>query len=169
MKFLFPFFLLITNLSFSQHDTVQRNMKTIIGELGKNGLVFNLHYDHYFFKSHFGFHAGGGTTIFNRRFELRTLTAGFYFLIGKKNEFYDLGFEFQYHYADRHEDDVRGFIFVDPPDTYEGVFPFLTAGYRRYSKKGVLRLGFAEGYIRKEFITGAYVGYGIILNRKPTK
>lgn len=169
MKFLIPLLLLISNLTYSQKDTVQKNMKTLIGEFGKNGLIFNLLYDHYFYKKHFGFHGGAGTTIFNHKFELRTVTAGFYFLIGRKNEFYDLGMELQYHYADLLADDVKGFIFVDPSVSYEGVFPFLTVGYRRYSKKGVLRLGLSEGLIKKEFITGAYVGYGIILNKRSSK
>ena len=169
MKFLIPLFLLISNLSFCQHDTVQRNTKTLIGEIGKNGLVFNVLYDHYFYKEHFGLHGGAGTMIFSRLFELRTVTAGFYFLIGKKNEFYDLGFELQYHYTDLHADDVKGFIFADPSVSYEGVFPFLTTGYRRYSKKGVFRIGLAEGIIKGEFIIGAYVGYGIILNRNVSK
>lgn len=157
--------LLITKMTFSQ-DSIWRNMKTIIGELGKNGLIPNLLYDHYFFKQHFGFHAGVGSTLFNKYFELRTATIGFYFLIGKKREFYDLGLELQYHYADNHAGDANRFILGSPIDSYKGVFPFLTVGYRRYSNKGVLRMGLAEGLINEEYIPGAYLGYGIILNRK---
>ena len=168
MKYLLLFLLLIPNSAFSQNP-IQKNMKTLIGEFGKNALVFNLLYDHYFFKNHFGFHAGAGTTLFSRKFELRTATMGFYFLFGKKNEFYDLGFDLQYHFADIHNNDVRGFILGGPLNSYEGVFPFLNFGYRRYSNKGVFRIGLAEGYIKREFITGAYVGFGIILNKKIAK
>ena len=165
MKSLLSILLLVSNLALSQ-DTVQSNMRTLIAEFGKNGLILNVLYDQYFFKSHFGFHAGAGTTIFNRRSELRSLTAGFYFLIGRKNEFYDLGMELQFHDAYIHADDVRGFYLFDPAETYRGVFPVLTVGYRSYSHKGVLRLGFAEGLINRIFVTGVYVGYGIILNRR---
>ena len=168
MKYFLPFILFFCNPAFSQ-EPIHNNPKTIIAEFGKNGLVFNLLYDHYFAQKHFGFHAGGGTTLFNRRYELRTATIGFYFLIGKKREFYDLGLDLQYHYSDIYADDVRGFIFIDPPITYEGFYPFVIIGYRRYSDKGLFRIGFAPGIIEKEFITGAYVGYGVILNRKQPK
>ena len=168
MKY-FLLVILLTSHCVCAQNFNPKNPGTLIGELGKNGLVFNLLYDHYFSEEHFGFHAGGGTSIFNHYFELRTATIGFYFLIGRKKEFYDLGFEVQYHFADRHSDDQKGFILIDPPISYEGVYPFITVGYRRYSDRGVFRIGLAAGFIEKEFIAGPYVGYGIILNRKRTK
>ncbi len=147
----------------------QNNQKALVAEVGKNGLVFNIFYDQMFTNNKWGFHGGGGTTLINTNFELRTATLGLFKLFGKDKNFFELGFDLQYHFADQYQDDVKGVTLVAPASTYEGVYPFAILGYRHYSKKGLLHAGFSPGVVGDEFIPGAYIGYGLILNRKQNK
>lgn len=147
----------------------QNNTKTIIAEVGKNGLVFNLLYDHLFDQKKWGFHAGGGTTLINTNFELRTATVGLFKLIGKKQNFLELGLDAQYHYAYEYADDVKGVTLVAPVFTYEGVYCFAVIGYRHFTERRLFRIGFSPGVVEKEFIPGAYIGYGFIIKSKKPK
>ena len=163
-------YITIIFFSFIQAQAIgQNNTKTIIVEIGKNGLVFNLLYDHLFDQKKWGFHGGGGTTLINTNFELRTATVGLFKLIGKKQNFLELGLDAQYHYAYEYADDVKGATLVAPVFTYEGVYCFAVIGYRHFTERGLFRMGFSPGVVEKELIPGAYIGYGFILKRKKPK
>jgi len=146
----------------------QNNTKTIVVEFGKNGLVFNLLYDHLFDQKKWGFHVGGGTTLINTNFELRSATAGLFKLIGKKQNFLELGLDAQYHFAYEYANDVKGVTLVAPVFTYEGIYCFAVIGYRHFTERRLFRIGFSPGVVEQEFIPGVYMGYGFILNRKKT-
>lgn len=160
------FFYLVILIFGQAANAQQQNIKVLFAEAGKNGLVFNVLYDHHFIKKKLGVHAGGGTTLINTNFELRTATIGACKLIGKKSTYLEIGFDLQYHFADEYADDVKGGTFVFPVKTYEGVFHFAIIGFRRYREKTAFRVGFAPGIVDKGFMPGAYIGFGSILNRK---
>jgi len=147
----------------------QNNTKTIIVEFGKNGLVFNLLYDQVFDQKKIGFHVGGGTTLINTNFELRTATVGLFKLIGKKQNFLELGLDAQYHFASEYANDVKGVTLVAPVYTYEGVYCFAVIGYRHFTERRLFRIGFSPGVVETEFIPGAYIGYGFIIKRKKSR
>lgn len=132
-------------------------------ELGKNGIVFNLIFDHHFPRKNFGYRMIAGSN-FDSYLNQKSVGSGFYYLLGKKKHALELGFDLNYVNITERSDDVRSFGFIYPDYEYNSLYPSFNFGYRFSGKNGLFRMGAAPGYIAKEWILGAYLGFGIYLN-----
>lgn len=129
-------------------------------ELGKNGVIFNLHYDHKIAKKNMGFRLGAGSN-FAKYLKATTVGGGGYYLSGKGKHFFEIGLDIQYLIINEISDDQKGFSFVYPEYSLKTFYPSVNLGYRGYGQTMVGRIGFSPGFIKNEFIPGAYIGFGI--------
>lgn len=129
-------------------------------ELGKNGLIYNLVFDHKSPKKNFGYRLGIGSNL-ARYLQAFSIGGGGYYLVGRKNRFLELGVDLQYMVIDEVSDDQIGLAFVYPNYTVKSVYPSLNIGYRAYRKKSLFRIGFSPGIIDDLFVPGGYLSLGI--------
>lgn len=147
------------NIGYCQ-DMIEKN-QAVIFELGKNGLLYNLNYDHKLKHHNFGFRGGAGSNLGAYTFAL-TVGGGIYTLIGKKNKFFETGIDLHYLYVNSPQDDVVGLPLFFPTENTRSWYPSMNIGYRKYKRKSIFRAGISPGYIKPFFIPGAYVGWGKI-------
>ena len=129
-------------------------------ELGKNGLIYNVSYDHKLSTTHFGFRFSVGSNL-AKYLKATTVGGGGYYLVGNKSRFLELGADLQYLAVDEVSDDQAGFTFVYPDYSIKTLYPSMNLGYRVYGKKTLFRIGFAPGLIKNDFIPGGYMSYGL--------
>ena len=141
-------------------DTIEKNQAVIL-ELGKNGLLFNLYYDHKLKHHNFGFRGGAGSNLGVYTFAF-TAGGGIFSLIGKNNKFFETGIDLHYFYVNSPQDDVVGLPLFFPTENTRSWYPSMNIGYRKYKRKSIFRAGISPGYIKPYFIPGAYVGWGKI-------
>lgn len=159
-------FLSIISLIFFivPHCNAQKTEKPAITalswELGKTGLIYNLNFDHKLAARHIGFRFGGGSN-FAKNLNAISVGGGGYYLIGKKNKFFELGVDIQYLIVDEVSDDQRGFTFVYPDYSIKTLYPSLNMGYRVYGKSTLFRIGFSPGLIKGDFVPGGYFSWGL--------
>ncbi len=149
--------LLISAISNAQRKQVQ----SLSVELGKNGVVINIIYDHQFAPTGFGLRVGAGSN-FAKYLRAYTATAGGYKLFGASNSLFELGVDIQYLDIDEVSDDQKGFTLVYPDFSTQTFFTSLNLGLRKYFKKGVFRIGIAPGLTKHGFLPGAYLSFGFI-------
>ena len=157
MKLFFSFGLL---LLFIVSNAQSKPVQSLSVELGKNGLIVSLIYDYKFSESQFGFRAGAGSN-FAKYLRAYTVTAGGYKLFGGTNSFFELGIDIQYLDIDEVSDDQKGFVLLYPNFSTQTLFTSLNLGFRKYSKKSILRAGFAPGFTKHGFLPGAYLSFGV--------
>lgn len=158
---------IILFISFLNNSYAQNNNKlqAISFEIGKTGLIYNLNYDHKISEKKFGFRIGVGSNP-GRYIELFSVGGGAYYLFGNTNKFFELGGDLNYLSVDEISDDQKGFanMVVYPNYSTKTFYASLNAGFRKYNKKSLFRMGIAPGYTRDEFIPGGYVSFGILFN-----
>lgn len=159
LHFLFGF---LTLSGFAQ-ESAQTKKNSLGLELGKNGIVFNLVFDHHFLQKNFGYRMIAGSN-FDAYLNQKSAGAGLYYLLRRKKQALELGFDLNYVNISERSDDVRSFGFIYPDYEYNSLYPSLNLGYRYSGKKGLFRMGAAPGYIANKWILGAYLGFGIYLN-----
>src|SRR5688572_7550069 len=106
--------LLVVFLSLHIYSPGQKKLdklQAISFELGKTGVIFNLTYDQRFSK--FGFRGGAGSN-FNKYLRAITFGGGGFYLLGKKNSFFELGTELNYLAVEEFSDDQRSFTLIFP-------------------------------------------------------
>lgn len=130
-------------------------------ELGKTGLIYNLNFDHKLATKNFGFRLGAGSNL-GHYLNAISIGGGGYHLIGRTENFFELGLDIQYLIVDEVSDDQRGFasIFIYPNYSIKTLYPSLNLGYRRYGKNALFRVGFSPGIIKGELMPGGYISYG---------
>lgn len=128
-------------------------------ELGKNGLICNLNYDHKFTEKNFGFRFGAGSN-FAQQLSAMTVGGGGYYLVGKQNRFLELGIDLQYLVVDEVSDDQKGVSLVYPDYPINTFYPSLNIGYRSYGKGTLFRVGASPCVIDSKFVPGAYISFG---------
>lgn len=84
-------------------------------------------------------------------------------LAGKKAVFLNSVPTLQYLRAVEGSNDQRGLlsIFVYPNYSIKTIYPSLNIGYRKYKGNVLFRIGFSPGIIKKEFIPGGYLSFGL--------
>lgn len=150
-----PQLALITILFIATSGYAQTSQQFFV-ELGKTGLIFNFGYDRHLSGKPVGYRILAGSN-FGKYLTVSTAAAGGYYLIRSNPGFIELGLDFHYLFADEVSDDQRGFRLAYPDYSTRSIVPMLNFGVRRYSAKGVFRLGISAGFIRKNFAPGAYI------------
>lgn len=144
----------------AQRYTDVHNLNSLSIELGKNGLIYNLVFDHKIFKGTYGFRIGAGSN-FAKYLNAKSFGLGGYTLIGGPDNSLELGADLQYMLITRTSADQRGFDFVYPDYSVKAIYPSLNLGFRKYFSSSMLRFGFSPGKIKKVFVPGGYVSYGL--------
>lgn len=134
-------------------------LNTISFELGKNGLINNLTFDHRIGASYWGLRAGAGSN-FAKYLEAAVIGGGSYYLVGKKRHFLELGVELQYLIVNETSDDQVGFAVVYPAYSVKTWYPSVNLGYRAIGKYTAFRIGFSPGLLEKQIIPGGYLSFG---------
>lgn len=153
---------LIVFLSLSICSSGQRKsyiLQSISFEIGKTGAIFNLTYDQKFSK--FGFRIGAGSN-FNKYLKAITFGGGGYYLLGKNNNFFELGTELNYLAAEEFSDDQKSFIWMWPGYDTKTFLANINLGYRMYSAKTLIRIGVSPCITKDQFIPGGYISFGLI-------
>lgn len=158
MKSLLTALFITLLISYAGYGQSRSNALSL--ELGKNGLLYNLTYDHKF-PSRFGVRAVVGA---NRIQWLEALAAGGggYYLVGKNSRFLELGADLYYLAVNEISDDQVGFLFVHPSRTLRTLYPSANIGYRKYGMRTLFRTGFSPGVIEGAFIPGGYLSLGFL-------
>jgi hypothetical protein len=128
-------------------------------ELGKNGVVFNLNYDHHFFSKKFGLRLVAGSN-FAKYLNAVTFGGGAYYLFGTTNRYLETGIDVQYLVVDEVSDDQKSVPLIYPDYPVKTIYPSLNIGYRSYGKSTLFRIGFSPGVIKSKFVPGGYISYG---------
>ena len=143
-------------------QTTDRPKKNALSfELGKTGLIFNLFFDHRA-TTNFGFRIGAGSN-FATYLEASSFGGGAYYLVGKTNQFLELGIDLQYLVVNEVSDDQKRFTFVYPDYSTKTFYPSLNIGARIYEKTTLFRAGFAPGLIDGGIVPGGYISFGLRL------
>ncbi|MES1224619.1 MAG: hypothetical protein ABUT20_54510 [Bacteroidota bacterium] len=160
MKILLPiiFFLLLCSIHSNAQTTDKNNALSL--ELGKTGLIYNLAYDHKFQNKDFGFRLSAGSN-FSKYLNAALFSGGAYYLLGKRNSFFESGVDFGYLSVNEVSDDQKGFSFIYPDYSTKTYHASLNIGYRKYSKGTLFRIGFSPGISKQEFIPGGYLSFGL--------
>ena len=160
-QILFIFFALIFGSTICLAQTKGQPKKNALSfELGKTGLIYNLTFDHKLKSKNIGFRFGAGSNL-AKYLNAVSVGGGGYYLIGKTHHFLELGLDMQYLVIDEVSDDQKGFAFVYPDYSIKTFYPSLNTGYRSYGKHTLFRIGFSPGLIKKEFVPGGYISFGI--------
>ena len=147
---------------FSQVKIENPKYNILSFQIGKQGLLFNISYDHKFQHNNWGYKLETGANLF-KGFQVNTVSIGSYILKGEKNNFLELGLDINYLYSYIPQDDVSGDGLTFFYDNYNTLYSNLNFGFRKYYKSGMFRLGFAPGYLRDRFLYGGYVSLGFKL------
>jgi len=129
-------------------------------ELGKTGLIYNLDFDHKFQNKDFGFHINIGSNFAKYLSAFSTGTGGYY-LLGKRNDHFELGIDLNYLVVDEVSDDQKGFVLLYPDYSIKTFYASANIGYRRYGHRTLFRIGISPGFIKNDFLPGAYISYGL--------
>lgn len=151
-------FLLLTHTCIGQ-ATAKEKSSALSFELGKTGLIYNLNYDHKFGDKNFGFRVDAGSNL-AKYLEASMVGGGGYYLIGKRNHFFELGADLNYLSVYEVSDDQISIVFIYPDYTIKTYYASLNLGFRKYGKRSLFRIGFSPGFFSKGFIPGGYISYG---------
>jgi hypothetical protein len=110
-------------------------------ELEKNGLIYNVNYDHKLSAKNFGFWLGAGFNLVQYLNAIMVGSGGYY-LAGKKSRFLELRVDLQYLVVDEVSDDQIAFAFVSPDYSIKTLYPSMNIGYRAYGKRHYSELDF---------------------------
>ncbi len=112
-----------------------------------------------------GFRVGIGSNL-GRYLQLFSFGSGGYYLFGSAGKFFELGGDLNYLSVDEISDDQKGLgsLAIYPNYSTKTFYASLNAGYRKYSKKTLFRIGIAPGFTKDEFIPGGYISFGIVFN-----
>lgn len=148
----------------SQYGITQINKPAVHAlyiELGKNGIVANIYYDHKLSGTNFGFRVGLGSN-FAKYLSETTGSIGGYYLVGGKTHYLETGVDAGYLSIHEISDDQRGFTFIVPYENTNSFYATFNAGYRVVGKHMIFRLGVAPGIIKNDIIPGAYISIGAV-------
>lgn len=129
-------------------------------ELGKTGLIYNLTFDHKIRTNNFGFRVGIGSNL-AKYLNAISVGGGGYYLVGKTNNFFELGLDMQYLTVEEVSDDQKGFAFIYPDYSIQTFYPSLNLGYRAQGERTLFRVGFSPGLIDSNLVPGGYISYGL--------
>jgi hypothetical protein len=130
-------------------------------ELGKSGLIYNFTFDHKFQNQNFGFIIGLGSNL-AKYLNLFKIGGGPYFLVGQTNNFLEMGIDVYYLVVDEVSDDQKGFAIVYPNYSVQSYYATFNLGYRHISTTKLYRIGISPGFIKNDFVPGAYLSFGIL-------
>jgi hypothetical protein len=94
IKLLLSFLLTIFSITFC-YAQIKTKSNAISFEIGKNGLIYNLTFDHKVATKNLGYKVGVGSN-FAKYLNAFALGGGVYYLYGKHNRFFELGADLQY-------------------------------------------------------------------------
>ena len=158
------FTLLISSTLCNAQKTAKLQFKPQLNaisiELSKTGLIYNIVFDHRLKNKNFGIRVDIGSN-FSQYLSLLTTGAGGYYLAGKRKSFLELGIDVNYLSVDEVSDDQKGITFVYPDYTVKTLYTSLNFGYRKYTNKTLFRIGISPGVIKKGFVPGGYVSFGL--------
>ncbi len=159
---LFPLFIIRCPV-FSQNKNESPKFNVVSFQIGKQGILFNVNYDHKFQNKNWGYKLETSANLF-KGFQLNTFSIGSYILKGNSIKNLELGFDINYLYTWTSQDDVKGAnVTFFPEENFNTLYPNLNIGYRKYYQKGMFRVGFAPGYFRDRFLYDGYISIGIKL------
>ena len=104
----------------------------------------------------------GAGSNFSKNVEASVAGGGAYYLIGHKTNFFELGADLDYLSVKEISDDQRGILLLYPDYTVQTFYASANIGYRRYGKKSLFRIGLSPGFIKNDFLPGAYVSFGFL-------
>jgi hypothetical protein len=87
---------------------------------------------------------------------------GPYFLVGQTNNFLEMGIDVYYLVVDEVSDDQKGFAIVYPNYSVQSYYATFNLGYRHISTTKLYRIGISPGFIKNDFVPGAYLSFGIL-------
>lgn len=128
-------------------------------ELGKNGLIYNAVFDQRFQDKDFGYRIAVGSN-FEKYLKAITSGVGGYYLIGRENNYLELGVDFYYLSIEELSDDQRGVILITPNYPIKTFYASANVGYRRYQKNTLFRIGISPGFTKDGFLPGGYLSFG---------
>jgi hypothetical protein len=163
LRYLFSIlFISFVNISYAQGNN---KLQAISFEIGKTGLIYNINYDHKLSDKNLGFRVGVGSNA-GQYLRLFSFGGGAYYLFGSTGKFFELGGELNYLSVDEISDDQKSFtsLVIYPNYSTKTFYASLNAGYRKYTKKALFRIGIAPGFTKDEFIPGGYISFGITFN-----
>ena len=162
MRYYFTLLLFLFFCMASGHtQTTDNSRKNALSfELGKTGLIYNLGFDHRFPGKNFGFRFTIGSN-FGKHLHAFSAGGGGYYLAGKKKHF-ECGIDLHYLSVDEVSDDQKGFVLIYPDYSIKTIHASIDLGYRKYGNKSLFRIGVAPGFIKNDFLPGAYISYGFI-------
>lgn len=150
-------FLFASTICLAQSINPKNNSLSF--ELGKNGLIYNLTFDHRLQDKDFGLRVAVGSN-FAKYLHAVTTGAGAYYLKGRENNLLELGIDFYYLSIDEVSDDQRGVAFIIPNYDIKTFYSTVNVGYRRYTENTLFRIGIAPGITKYDIIPGAYISFG---------
>src|SRR5215213_4234967 len=130
-------------------------------ELGKSGLIYNLTFDHKFKGRNFGVIVGAGSNL-AKYLNAFKIGGGPYFLVGQIKHFLEMGIELHYLIVDEVSDDQKGFAIVYPNYSVKSYYATFNLGYRLIGNRNLFRIGISPGFIKDDFVPGAYISFGIL-------
>ena len=158
---LFTLLILISSLDHGiAQQTIHGRSNSLSIELGKNGLIYNIIYDHRFKNKNLGVRVGAGSN-FSKYLSAFVVGGGGYYLVGKSTRFLELGADIQYLSVDEVSDDQKGLALVYPDYSTKTYYASFNLGYRRNGKSNLFRIGISPGFTKDDFIPGAYISYGM--------
>ncbi len=131
-------------------------------ELGKTGFIYNLTFDHKFQSKNYGFRIGFGGNPANY-LSIFSAGGGGYYLIGKKNNYFELGIDLSYLTVDESSDDQRGVVLFYPDYPIKTYYASMNLGYKHYGHKNMFRIGISPGFFKTGFLPGGYVSFGLAI------
>jgi hypothetical protein len=136
-------FISFVNISYAQGNN---KLQAVSFEIGKTGLIYNLNYDHKLRDKNFGLRIGMGSNA-GQYLRLFSFGGGGYYLFGNSNKFFELGGELNCLSVDEISDDQKSFtsLVIYPNYSTKTFYASLNAGYRKYTKKALFRIGIAPG------------------------
>jgi hypothetical protein len=160
---LLVFFSSVTNC-FAQ-QSASKKLNSISCEVGKNGLIYNISYDHLFKEKNFGLRLLTGSN-FGRYLNAKSIGGGGYYIYGKKNKYAEFGIDLQYLNITETSDDQKGFasILIYPNKPTDGLLTSLNLGFRKYNNRSLFRIGVSPSLIKSNFFVGGYLSFGFLFN-----
>jgi hypothetical protein len=164
-------FLITVLIIFSFHANCQKTgtatiahekLNAVSAEFGKTMLTGNISFDHKFKGSYKGLRAFIGANISKYR-KAFTAGVGGYFLMGKMNNYFELGSDLGYIDAGEVSDSSASGKLMYPDFSTRSLILSVNAGYRRYSRNMLLRIGFSPFLIKDGIFPGGYFSIGFRL------
>jgi hypothetical protein len=152
------FLLISLTLTSSGQEISPEKNNSISLQIGKTGTIFNVRFDHKTANKKITYNFNAGSN-FAKYLTARSVGIGGSYLSGKRKSFFETGVDLNYLVVDQVSDD-QGIALVFPNYSLKTLYVSLDIGYRKYTKRGLFRIGVSPGLFKNGFLPGGYISYG---------